>query len=94
MNNIKELAKKLCDKSGCHHKCKEIDECVAMEEAELLISQDNSNISWFKSNKVVIANSATTIETHKYFSPEEVHKMTPKEVRENYDLIMESMKRW
>lgn len=49
--DIKELAKKLCDESGCHHKCKEIDECVVMEEAEeLLISQDKSNNFDVKSN--------------------------------------------
>ena len=50
--DIKELAKKLCDESGCHHKCKEIDECVVMEEAEeLLISQDKSNNFDVKSNE-------------------------------------------
>ncbi len=32
--------------------------------------------------------------TQKYFSPEEVRKMTPKEVRENYDLVIQSMRRW
>lgn len=49
--DIKELAKKLCDESGCHHKCKEIDECVVMEEAEeLLINQDKSNNFDVKSN--------------------------------------------
>ena len=36
--DVKELAKKLCDESGCHHKCKEIDECVVMEEAEEVIA--------------------------------------------------------
>lgn len=50
--DIKELAKKLCDESGCHHKCKEIDECVVMEEAEeLLINQDKSNNFDVKSNE-------------------------------------------
>ena len=44
--------------------------------------------------KVGIANSATTIETHKYFSPEEVRKMTPKEVKANYDDIIQSMEGW
>ena len=48
---IKDKAKELCEKSGCHHKCKEIDECVVMEEAEeLLISQDKSNNFDVKSN--------------------------------------------
>ena len=51
--DIKELAKELCDKSGCHHKCKEIDECVVMEEAEeLLINQDKSNNFDVKSNNL------------------------------------------
>jgi hypothetical protein len=30
----------------------------------------------------------------KFFSPEEVRKMTPNEVRKNYKAIMESMKKW
>lgn len=51
--DIKELAKKLCDESGCHHKCKDIDECVVMEEAEeLLINQDKSNNFDVKSNNL------------------------------------------
>ena len=51
--HIKELAQELCDKSGCHHKCKEIDECVVMEEAEeLLINQDKSNNFDVKSNNL------------------------------------------
>lgn len=54
MNKIKELAKKLCDESGCHHKCKEIDECVVMEEAELLINQDKSNNFDVKSNNELV----------------------------------------
>ena len=52
--DIKELAKKLCDESGCHHKCKEIDECVVMEEAELLINQDKSNNFDVKSNNELV----------------------------------------
>lgn len=32
--------------------------------------------------------------TQKYFTPSEVRKMSPKEVKENYDLIVQSMKRW
>ena len=52
---IKKLAKELCDKSGCHHKCKEIDECVVMEEAELLlINQDKSNNFDAKSNNELV----------------------------------------
>ena len=30
----------------------------------------------------------------KYFTPSEVKKMTPREVKENYDDIVESMKGW
>jgi hypothetical protein len=32
--------------------------------------------------------------TQKYFTPSEVRDMTPKEVKENYDLILQSMKYW
>lgn len=39
---------------------------------------------------VVLVNG----ESKKYFSPEEVRKMTPREVRENYTAIMGSMKEW
>ena len=37
---------------------------------------------------VVLVNG----ESEKHFSPEEVRKMTPREVRENYTAIMDSMK--
>ena len=32
--------------------------------------------------------------TQKYFTPSDVRKMSPKEVKENYDLIIQSMKYW
>lgn len=38
MSKIKELAKDLCDKSTCHHKCPDTDKCIVEEEAELLIN--------------------------------------------------------
>lgn len=38
MSELKELAKELCDKSGCHHKCHDTKDCVVEDEAELLIS--------------------------------------------------------
>lgn len=38
MSKIKELAKDLCDKSTCHHKCSDTDKCIVEEEAELLIN--------------------------------------------------------
>ena len=34
---IEKLAKELCEKSGCHHKCHDTTDCVVEEEAELLI---------------------------------------------------------
>ena len=33
MSDIKELAKELCDKSGCHHKCHDTTDCVVEDEA-------------------------------------------------------------
>ena len=39
---------------------------------------------------VVLVNG----ESKRHFSPEEVRKMTPREVRENYQVIMDSMKEW
>lgn len=32
--------------------------------------------------------------SEKYLTPSEVRKMSPKEVKENYDLIIQSMKYW
>lgn len=32
--------------------------------------------------------------SEKYLTPSEVNKMSPKEVKENYDLIVQSMKYW
>lgn len=49
--------------------------------------------------RVIEENIPTTLTneekvSEKYFTPSEVHKMTPKEVWENYDLIVQSMERW
>lgn len=37
---IKELAKELCDKSGCHHKCNDTKDCVVEDEAEAIIGNN------------------------------------------------------
>lgn len=34
------------------------------------------------------------IEVKQFLTPEEVRKMAPREVKENYDLILQSMRRW
>lgn len=36
---IEKLAKELCEKSGCHHKCHDTKDCVVEEEAEELFKQ-------------------------------------------------------
>lgn len=36
--NTKELAKKLCEKSGCHHKCNDTSDCVVEDEAKEVIA--------------------------------------------------------
>jgi hypothetical protein len=41
-DKIKILAKELCVKSGCHHKCQDITECVVMEEAAEILSRDTT----------------------------------------------------
>jgi hypothetical protein len=38
MSELKELAKVLCNESGCHHKCPDTTDCVVEDEAELLIN--------------------------------------------------------
>ena len=48
---IEKLAKELCEKSGCHHKCHDTTDCVVEDEAQLLISQDKSNNFDVKSNE-------------------------------------------
>ena len=48
---IEKLAKELCDKSGCHHKCHDTTDCVVEDEAQLLINQDKSNNFDVKSNE-------------------------------------------
>jgi hypothetical protein len=54
-------------------------------ESELLINQNKSNNFEVKSNNEI---------EEKYLTPSDVRKMTPQEVKENYDLIIESMRRW
>lgn len=38
MSNTKELAKELCEKSGCHHKCNDTSDCVVEDEAKEVIA--------------------------------------------------------
>lgn len=47
MNKIKELAKELCEKSPCHHKCHDTDKCVVEDEAEAILD-GKSNQELFK----------------------------------------------
>lgn len=47
---IKELAKEICERSVCHHKCQDTKDCIVEEEAELLINQTKSNNFEVKSN--------------------------------------------
>lgn len=48
--SIKELAKEICERSVCHHKCRDTKDCIVEEEAELLINQNKSNNFEVKSN--------------------------------------------
>lgn len=48
-----------------------------------------------KKEHTTVANTDTPTETDfKYFTAEQVRKMSPTEVRENYSDIMKSMKKW
>ena len=56
-NNIKELAKELCEESTCHHKCPTTDDCIVEDEAELLLINENkSNNFEVKSNNELVPN--------------------------------------
>lgn len=50
---LKELAKELCEKSGCHHKCNDTKDCVVEDEALLLINENKSNNFDVKSNNEI-----------------------------------------
>lgn len=76
---IEKLAKELCDKSGCCHKYNDIKDYAVGDKARQHLPSALTN---------------EEKDSAKYFTPSEVRKMTPKEVRENYDLIIQSMKRW
>ena len=45
-------------------------------------------------NRRMSAGSLMSGENERYFSPSEVKKMTPAQVRSNYDDIVASMKHW
>jgi hypothetical protein len=48
---IEKLAKELCEKSGCHHRCHDTKDCVVEDEALLLINENKSNNFDIKSNE-------------------------------------------
>lgn len=50
MNDVKKIAKELCEKSPCHHKCRDTKDCIVEDEALLLINQNKSNNFEVKSN--------------------------------------------
>lgn len=50
MNDVKKIAKELCEKSPCHHKCHDTKDCIVEDEALLLINQNKSNNFEVKSN--------------------------------------------
>ncbi len=47
-----------------------------------------------KKNRRMSTGSLENGEAEKYLSRDEVKKMTPKQVKQNYDAIMESMRHW
>lgn len=49
---IERLAKELCEKSACHHKCHDTSDCVVEDEALLLINENKSNNFDVKSNNL------------------------------------------
>ena len=51
MSELKDIAKELCEASGCHHKCNDTKDCVVEEEALLLINENKSNNFDVKSNE-------------------------------------------
>lgn len=51
-----------------------------------------SNIN--EQNRRMSAGSIGALDGEKYYSPSEVKKMTPSQVREHYDDIIESMRHW
>jgi hypothetical protein len=54
---VKKLAKELCDKSPCHHKCQDTTDCIVEEDAELLINQNKSNNFEVKSNNLDVKSN-------------------------------------
>lgn len=91
MSNIKELAKYLCERSGCHHLCRDTDKCIVEEEAKAILDKYELVP---KRNKLPSTLTNEEKVSVKYFTPREVRKMTPQEVKENYDLIIQSMEYW
>lgn len=41
-----------------------------------------------------VQSMKAALDEKRYYSPQDVRKMTPKEIHENYSAIMESMKKW
>lgn len=47
-----------------------------------------------ESNRRMSSGSLTGVGVGGYYSPEEVRRMTPSQVRENYDDVIDSMRHW
>ena len=57
------------------------------------------DVEWYESADIGKETLIKTLEKYRsgkgeYLTPSDVRKMTPKEVKENYDLIVQSMKYW
>lgn len=62
-----------------------------IEQAEGLV---NNDIPTPEEMAVYLLEHGVKIELKKHFTPEEVRQMTNKEVRANYQAIMDSMDQW
>ena len=65
---IEKLAKELCEKSSCHHKCHDTKDCVVEDEALLLINESKSNNFDVKSNNDLRIYGARDTSTGKLVS--------------------------
>lgn len=91
---IQAIENGTCDGICKHCKYSESDICESEYLADNLLAMEEDLLKEPEQEPIAEPIADEQENEHVFFSAEQVRKMTPKEVHENYSAIMESMHKW